>query len=247
MALVDAGIAAGALGLLSLALPAGLPGIRTRKRAAILAGVGGLMGLAGAALPAPSRRSNGTPTLLDSFVPVFEFNEFHQTRVNAQPERVYEAMLAVTAGEIRLFELLTWIRSPRLPWSRSRAESILNAPADRPILDVATSSGFCKLAEAPGLEIVIGMAVIRPKGVPPIATPAQFMTRRRGFALAAMSFRVEAESRDRCRLTTETRIHATDGLSRKRFAAYWRLIYPGSSLIRVQWLKAIRERAESSS
>jgi len=30
---------------------------------------------------------------------------------------------------------------------------------------------------------------------------------------------------------------------RRRFAAYWRLIYPGSALIRRSWLRAIRQRA----
>jgi hypothetical protein len=45
-------------------------------------------------------------------------------------------------------------------------------------------------------------------------------------------------------LTTETRIYATDTSARKKFAAYWRVIYPGSALIRVMWLRAIRGRAE---
>ncbi|MFL6200136.1 MAG: hypothetical protein ACJ76J_13235 [Thermoanaerobaculia bacterium] len=31
--------------------------------------------------------------------------------------------------------------------------------------------------------------------------------------------------------------------ARRRFAAYWRIIYPGSAFIRIMWLKAIRERA----
>jgi hypothetical protein len=165
--------------------------------------------------------------------------------VNAPAERVYEAVLGVTAGEIRLFQTLTWLRSPKLPWGRPQSASILNAPADRPILDVATSWEFCKLVEAPGIEIVVGMAVIRPRGTQPISEPSEFITSQPGYALAAMSFRVEEEKEDWCRLTTETRVHATDALSRQRFAAYWRLIYPGSSFIRVQWLRAIRKRAEA--
>jgi hypothetical protein len=237
-ALIDAGIAASALGLLSLA--------RNRRRAAVLMGLGGLLGIAGAALPAPTRRARGAPVLLDVFVPAYEFREFHETRINAPAERIYEAILGVTAGEIRLFQILTWLRSPKLPWGQPQPESILNAPADRPILEVATSSGFCKLVEAPGVETVIGMPVICPRGTPPISTPTEFVTDRPGFALAAMNFRIEEEGNGWCRLTTETRIHATDAFSRRRFAAYWRLIYPGSAFIRVQWLRTIRERAEIS-
>lgn len=240
MALVDAGIAAGALGLLSLG--------DNRRRAAKLIGLGGLLGLAGAALPAPIRRPRGAPVLLDVFLPTYEFREFHETRVNASPERIYEAIQEVTAGEIRLFQTLTWLRSPKLPWGHPRPASILNAPADRPILEVATSWQFIKLVEAPEVEIVVGMAVIRPRGAQPISAPAEFLTSEPGYALAAMNFRIEEEKdggRGGCRLTTETRIHATDAWSRRRFAAYWRLIYPGSSLIRVEWLRAIRRRAES--
>jgi hypothetical protein len=45
-------------------------------------------------------------------------------------------------------------------------------------------------------------------------------------------------------LSTETRVFATDAATRRRFAAYWRVIYPGSALIRIEWLRAIRRRAE---
>jgi hypothetical protein len=45
-------------------------------------------------------------------------------------------------------------------------------------------------------------------------------------------------------LTTETRVYATDASSRRRFARYWRVIYPGSSLIRRMWLRAVEKRAE---
>jgi hypothetical protein len=46
------------------------------------------------------------------------------------------------------------------------------------------------------------------------------------------------------RLTTETRVLATDSRTRRLFAAYWRLILPGSALMRRTWLAAIRRRAE---
>jgi hypothetical protein len=45
-------------------------------------------------------------------------------------------------------------------------------------------------------------------------------------------------------VTTETRVIGTDETAARGFAAYWRLIYPGSALIRRMWLRAIKERAE---
>jgi hypothetical protein len=65
-----------------------------------------------------------------------------------------------------------------------------------------------------------------------------------GFALAAMNFALEDDGPGACRVTTETRVHATDARSRRLFATYWRTIYPGSALIRRTWLRAVRLRAE---
>jgi hypothetical protein len=47
-------------------------------------------------------------------------------------------------------------------------------------------------------------------------------------------------------LRTETRVLATDAASRQRFGRYWRLIRPGSALIRRTWLGAAKRRAEST-
>lgn len=243
MVLVDLGIAAGAIGVVSLVRPLRFLAIRSRRRAAGVIGTGALLGLAGMALPAPLQRPEGEPSLLDGYVPVFQFQEFHEIRVHAPPEQVYRAVLEVTAEEIWLFRTLTWIRSPRLV---ERAESILNPGEKRPILEVATTSGFLKLTEDPGREIVVGTIVVAPPGArrSGALTPQRFAALDRpGFAKAGMNFRVQDEGNGWCRLTTETRVYATDAGARRRFAAYWRIIYPGSSFIRVMWLKAIRERA----
>jgi hypothetical protein len=60
-----------------------------------------------------------------------------------------------------------------------------------------------------------------------------------------MNFRIEDAGPTACTLTTETRVYATDASTRRRFAGYWRVIYPGSALIRRMWLRAIARRAES--
>jgi hypothetical protein len=47
------------------------------------------------------------------------------------------------------------------------------------------------------------------------------------------------------KVVTETRILATDATAQRRFGWYWRLVYPGSMIIRVMWLRAIKRRAET--
>lgn len=244
--LVDAGLAAGFLGFISLIRPLRFLGIRSRRRGAVWLAAGAALGLAGMALPAPVRRVSARVSRLDEIIPIYQFSEHHEIRVQATPEKVHEAVWAVTAEEIRLFRALTWIRAPHL--SGGGRESILNAPAKKPILEVATSSGFMLLADQPGREVVVGMLVIAPsRPRERLDTPEDFAALTApGYAKAVMDFRMEDEGGGWTRLTTETRIWATDASARRRFAAYWRTIYPGSALIRRTWLRAIRERAARS-
>jgi len=242
--LVDAGLLLVFLGFVSLLKPLKLLRIRSRARGALILLAGLLLTAAGMALPAPETRIAEPRTRLDQFVPVYQFAEFHSTSVASPRSQAYRAIKEVTANEIFLFRTLTWIRR----FGRPGPESILSAPEHRPLLDVALHSGFMLLAEDPGHEIVIGTAVVAPPGWRPRGrpTPEGFQSLHEpGFALAAMNFRLEDAGPGACRITTETRVYATDAHARRRFASYWRVIYPGSALIRRMWLRAIRHRAET--
>jgi len=196
-------------------------------------------------VPAAHVQVSERRTRLDEFVPVYEFNEVHTIQINASSDQVYRAIHSVTAGEITLFKTLTWIRR----FGRSGRESILNSSRDAPILDVALRTGFLKLAEEPQNEIVLGTAVVAPANfhLERKPTPEDFKAvSAPGFALGAMSFVIQESGPNSCTVRTETRVHATDDVTRSRFAKYWRVIYPGSALIRRMWLRAIKRRAEQS-
>src|SRR5262249_50385612 len=139
--LMYAGLLATFLGGVSLLRPLRFLGLGTRRRAAAAVGAGGLLVTAATLLPARLQRAAAQDTLLAAQLPAWQFGERHEIGVHAPVDRTYAAVRQVTAGEIRLFQTLTWLRSPRLPGSR-QPESILNAPPDRPILDVAVGSGF---------------------------------------------------------------------------------------------------------
>jgi len=232
--LVYAGGLIALVGLAGLVKPLRFIGMRRRRAGALVLGAGLACALLGFALPAPLVRVEGPHTRLDAVMPAYHFHEVHAVRVHAPPARILEAVRAVTAGEIRLFRTLTWIRSPRL--GGGGRESILNAPEDRPILDVALRSGFVALGDEPGREVVFGTKLrLGPRGADPPR-----------YANTAMNFLVEEEGEGWCRLGTETRVFGTDDGARRRFAVYWRVIYPGSALIRRMWLQAIKRRAEAS-
>jgi hypothetical protein len=205
-----------------------------------IAGIGAL--LVGVSLTFPTRDSRVTKaeTRLDEFMPVWQFSERHAIRVAAPPTRVFAAIRQVRANEISLFKTLTWIRRG----GRRTSESILNAGDSSPLLDVATRTRFMYLADEAPRELVVGTVVIAPPQADCAVTPQTFKTSLPpGYALAAMNFLVVPDGLNGSLVSTETRVFANSPATRRRFARYWRIIYPGSALIRRMWLRAVRRRA----
>jgi hypothetical protein len=216
--------------------------ITTRSRAVVVAGAGVSLAGIGLILPTSESRVVRAETRLDEFAPAWQFREFHALRVAAPPQRVFQAIRRVRADEIVLFRTLTWIRRG----GRPLPSSILNSEASEPLIDVAMRSGFVLLADDDPRELVIGTVVMAPPETHGTLTPQVFGTSLPpGFALATMNFLVSAEGPNASLLSTETRVFANSPSARRRFAAYWRIIYPGSAIIRRMWLHAIQRRAEA--
>ncbi len=220
----------------------------SRQRAALmlLAGVAGVMTIT---VITPSSASVAARSGIDEFAPEFHFREHHTIVVSAPPARVYTAIKAVSADEIGLFKLLTSIRR----FGRAGPESILNAPGQQPILDVATRTGFLLLLDRPAVEVVLGSVVVAPPRAARPGPRREFTGEdfkalaQPGFAKATMNFRIRDLGNGTSRIDTETRVFATDSAALRRFTPYWRIIFPGSSILRITWLKAIKARAEKAS
>jgi hypothetical protein len=242
--LADAGLLVGLLGLAALIKPLPFLRIVNRKRAAVVFAAGLLTTTTALLLPAPEMTVQTPQTALDRVAPSYEFHEVHSIRIRATPDRVYKAIKQVTADEILFFRTLIWIRR----FGRSGPESVLNVPEHRSLLDVATQTTFVTLADGPD-EIVVSTIVVAPSDVTikrPLTLEQFNAIHGPGFALASMNFLIKDAGQGACDVSTETRVHATDASARRRFAAYWRVIYPGSALIRRMWLRAIKRRAEAS-
>lgn len=219
-------------------------GVPTRRRAVRIAITGvvlaGLSLLAGGGL----QRATTPGSELDRFVPAFQFNEVHRIEIDASAERTYRATLEVTPEEIAFYRALTWVRTG----GQSGPESIMNPAPGKPVLETAVRTSFRKLAEVPNREFVFGGFVAAPPAARARAWTAESYAALNeaepGFAKVAMNFRLEPRGPDASLLSTETRVYATDAATRRTFKIYWRTIYPGSAIIRVSWLRAIKRRAE---
>lgn len=212
------------LGLMLIAVAIVLAVIRRPRAAGTTLAIGLVMVVAATFWPANMQHASGRATHLDAVMPAWQFNEVHSIHVNALPQKVFDSIRPVTAGEIRFFRTLIAIR--RL--GRPLPPGILNAPENESLLDLATRTSFRYLANDPPRELVVATIVVRPRA-----------------AIATMNFLVRPEG-DGSRLSTETRVNANTDSARRRFAVYWRVIHPGSDIIRRSWLRAIKRRAEGT-
>jgi hypothetical protein len=181
---------------------------------------------------------------LDEFLPEYDVNEVHSTRVAAPPGAVLAAVRAVTAREVPLLVLLMALR--RLPAAvlRRRLPPVGRA-LDAPILDQFTRGGFLLLADRPDELVagVVGRFWTADGGIHRLGATEFAGFEEPGFAKAVVNFHAGAVPGGTL-LTTETRIRCTDEASRHSFRRYWRVVMPGSAAIRRAWLRAIRKRAE---
>jgi hypothetical protein len=232
------GLAAVVVAMAFLVRASSAPG-RWGAVALLVAGVA--LALAGARLPSREHQG-GRDDRIDRFLPRWHFNEVHETIVHAPPATVMKAARDVTAREIRFLRGLMAIRGLGLRGSSEDAGS--------PVLEIARRGGFIVLDEDADREVVFGVVgqFWRMSGARVrVATPAEFLAfGGPGHARAAINFRLEADGPRQTRVTTETRILALDDEARRKFGAYWRLIYPGSAIIRRSWLAAIKARAEAN-
>ncbi len=191
--------------------------------------------------------------LIDDFLPAFDFNEVHQITIQASPECIFRSIKDLSTSEWS--PVINWLFALRSFPERLFGKGWTQFSGDRPLLDQMFESGFVLLAETPGHELVFGFMVPATIGqfwkasdgaLHQLSNAQEFAAfDRPGYAKVAANFLLgEGEEADGVAVTTETRIHALSPATRKSFAGYWRLIGPGSALIRRLWLRAIKRRAE---
>jgi hypothetical protein len=232
------------VGLVSLVWPWRFLHIRTRRTAFGVFALGLLLALGTSLLPFREKQESRPATKLDDWMPRWQVGERHAIQIAAPPDKVFAAIHAVRADEILLFRTLTAIRR----CGGDGPESVLNAPEQQPLLDVATRTTFLLLEDDAPREIVIGTVIAAPPEARASGKlePALFRrTLKPGVVLATMDFLVGPQDAG-SRVTTETRVYANSPAALRQFGVYWRLIHPGSDIIRRMWLRAIAQRAETA-
>ncbi len=98
------------------------------------------------------------------------------------------------------------------------------------------------LAERPNDEIVMGIVSGvkgRSRGLRLVDAPSFAAFDEAGCMKAALNFRLQSLDSSSTRVTTETRVFATDEQARRSFARYWLVVGPFSALIRRRMLAVL--------
>jgi hypothetical protein len=241
--LFDLCLVAVVAGLLSLIYPLRFLDIRSRKIASLVVLVALVAGVCTLLWPASLVVQPARQSLLDEYMPTHEVNEFHSELVHASSGRIYSAMKETTFAEVKVFSVLMLIR-------RAAAGKFATVQGtDVPIFTLLSrkGSGFVLLAEDPEREIVLGTAgrFWSTGAARSVQTRSDFLAfDEPGSARSVFNIKLEDMGNGWTHVTTETRALGNDPSARRKMAAYWRVIYPGSATIRRMWLRAIKARAE---
>jgi hypothetical protein len=234
------GIVLALWGLANLVLPFRFLGVRKRALGALVLAGGVALTFAALSWPASMVRVTQPRTRLDDVMPEYQFYERHSARIHARPEQVMQSVRQSTFGDMKSLVTLLKIRAAAL-----RIHETGDSLHDKRVLDAFLESGY--LFGGSDQEVVMaGAWNARAKRRPDVRTLQDFADyREQGAIKMAYDFIVEDAGGGWSTITTETRVLALDDLTRRGMGRYWRLIVPGSGLLRRQWLEGIKKRAES--
>ena len=184
----------------------------------------------------------GSTALVDDIVPEYQIGEKHSVFIEAPPARVFDSLKRAKFDEqsvIKLFNILPVIAGKQDASSLSEDE--------KPLYETLRETSGLVL-EKPNKEFVTASIATVDEHVPSTPNTVHgFVAYRLGHneVKLPVSFRVDPEAGG-SRLTTETRILFADRNLCHDYFWYWGVIYPGSSLLRIDFLKAVKHRAEAA-
>lgn len=185
---------------------------------------------------------------LDGLMPVYTFNELHDVRIKASPDEVKEVFRVTGVNDIPIVHLLMKIRGiadEDVDLSDRASNNLVGS-------DTVSTPDFNFFVVSPDewITVMILKSVIitnnsNQPAPPEISTLEQFRTfNEPGYVKVAVNFRFISTNSNETIVTTETRNNGITSKDNRAFGCYWRVVYPGSAIIRRVWLDTIKKKAE---
>jgi len=228
------------VGIISLIKPLAFLFVFNRTVAATVVCGGLLISILSIYWPVPVYHSQ-TNLKIDEFLPEYSFNEYHEVKINASPEKVKYALQTTGVKDIPAALFLMKIRG--IAGDKDLSDQAKNNQADPEKL-VTPDFNFFVVDSSELITFIVIKATAKTPP-PEIKSAKQFLEfKEPGYVKVAMNFRLIRLENGQTLLTTETRNDGTTQEDRRHFGRYWRIIYPGSAIIRRVWLDTLAKKAE---
>lgn len=237
------------VGLISLVHPLSFLFILNRTIAIIVIVEGVLISATSLFSPVTIKHSATNNQKADELLPEYTFNEVHEVHVKASVEKAKQILQTTGVKDIPAAHLLMKIRGI----ANEDADTSDFAAKSNVSSDTVSTPDFNFFVVSPN-EWITGMilksAIISngdKKPAPPeITSLQQFASfNEPGYVKVTANFRFIETDPHNTLLTTETRVKGITLNDNRTFGYYWRIIYPGSAIIRRVWLDTIKKRAET--
>lgn len=236
------------IGLISLLHPLDSLFILNRTIAAFVVLGGVCISMASLFWPAKVKHSPTTDQQIDALLPAYAFSEYHDVPIKAPAEKVKQTLQVTGVNDIPAAHVLMKIRGI----ADKDVDLSDRAAKSEAGLGTFSTPDFNFFVVGPDEFItvmIIKSAMLSNKtgkpAPPEISTLEQFKSfNKPGYVKVAVNFRFISNGNEEILLTTETRNQGTTHYDNRVFGRYWRLVYPGSAIIRRVWLDTIKKKAE---
>jgi len=227
-------------GIVSLLKPLSFLFIFNRRIATGVASCGVLLIVASLYWPVPTYHASGNREI-DALLPDYSFGEYHEVVADASPEDVKRAFKTMAVSDVPVIRLLTKIRGI------DDEKAVRYASKNTERSDTFSTPNFnFFVIDSTEMVTVMLLNVSLSGTAPPVKTLEEFRAfHKPGYIKVAINFRFIPQRNGQTLVSTETRNEALTREDARIFARYWRVIYPGSAIIRRLWLDELAKRVKT--
>jgi hypothetical protein len=185
--------------------------------------------------------------LIDRYLRSFDVTQVCETSIRALPSEVYESMLGTDLRDPLIDALFALRELPQRISRRLHRQRPAPEATRVTFGDIATGPIWVRLAEEPGVELVVGSIGRfwqKDYGWRPVAADQFEAFQEPGYAKVVLSLAVLPSVAGLTLLRYEARTATTDVTAARTFRRYWRLIRPGVALVMGRALRRIKQQAE---
>lgn len=234
------GIVLAVIGTVSLVKPLTILWIYNRKTAGIVIALG--CGICLSALYWPAKIIHTQKKQkIDSIMPYYSFSEYHEVLVNATVDDIKMVLKSMRVRDIPTVKFLMKIRGA--PEEKEESGKLPQVDRNNGTFRTADFNYF--VMDSTELITVMLVKTTANADPPEMKSVDEFMKfSELGYIKVALNFRLIPLGNESTLVTTETRNQGLSPEDRSSFGRYWRIIYPGSAIIRRVWLDTLAEKSK---